>query len=76
MQIDTGKSFEENIDRILTKEDNNPEYDNEFDYDICKENLLKEVEEDFIYQNEPGKNYCWLKKILMIQYQFLVKYWV
>ena len=60
MQIDTGKLFEKNVDRILKKEDNNYPCDNEvdFDCDICKEDLLKEVEDDFSYQiRERGKNY-------------------
>lgn len=60
MQIDTGKLFEENIDKILNNDDNNYSCNNEVDYacDICEEDLLKEVEEDFSYQiRERGKNY-------------------
>lgn len=52
MQIDTGKLFEENIDKILNNDDNNYSCNNEGDYDcdIC--------EEDFSYQiRERGKNY-------------------
>lgn len=60
MRIDTGKLFEESIGRILNNHDNNYSCNNEvdFDCDICEEDLLKKVEENFSYQiRERGKNY-------------------
>ena len=60
MQIDTGKLFEENISGIVPKENNNYQPDNNdiYNYDICEEELLEEVEDDFSYQiRERGKNY-------------------
>ena len=68
MQIDTGKLFEENISRIVPKENNNCQSNNNdiYDYDICEEELLEEVEDDFSYQiRERGKNYYNDGKVIM-----------